>query len=210
MKLCNIAILISGGGTNAQSIIDAVNSGKIANSCVCAVISDSAQAYGLTRAKKAGIQAITVDKKLFADKKQFQKELLLQLKQSKADLVVLAGFLSIVSQEIVQEFAGKMINIHPSLIPKYCGMGYYGEKVHQAVIANKEKVSGATVHLVEVGVDTGKILLQKEVKVMPDDTPETLASKVLVVEHEILVQAVKTLSEMFLTNEINENRVEEQ
>lgn len=193
MALKNIAILISGSGTNAQAIIDGVSKGEIKNARVCIVISDREGAYGIQRAKDAGIKAMTINKRSFEKKEAFYNELYRALQESQADYVVLAGFLSIVPETIVKEYQGRMINIHPSLIPQYSGIGFYGEKVHRAVIANKEKVSGATVHLVEAGVDTGKILLQKEVPVKANDTPEILAKRVLKVEHELLVEALKQL-----------------
>lgn len=198
MEKAKIAILISGGGTNAQSVIDATKSGEIPNGEVCVVISDTAGAYGLQRAKNSNIPAVELNKKVFADKQAFYNRLFLEIEKSKADMVVLAGFLSIVPKEIVNAFQGRMINIHPSLIPKYSGMGFYGHKVHEAVIANGEKFSGATVHFVETGVDTGQIILQEKVPVLKEDTPDTLAARVLETEHKILVQAVRQLTDQIV------------
>lgn len=181
-----IACLISGGGTNLQSIIDAIEAGEIDGE-LKVVIANNAEAYGLKRAEQYGIDHYTIDG---PDADQRMLEI---FEEQQIDLVVLAGYLRILSEQFVKKYKNRIINIHPSLIPKYCGKGYYGENVHQAVLDNNEAYSGATVHLVDEGIDTGKIIYQKRVKVKKNDTVETLAARVLKVEHEILVKAVKNI-----------------
>ena len=183
--MLNIAVLISGGGSNLQSIIDGCESGYI-NGKVNIVISNKDGAYGLERAKKHNIKAI-VEKN--------EDEVIKLLKREKADLIVLAGYLKIMSPNFVKTFRNKIINIHPSLIPAFCGEGYYGKRVHKAVIDYGAKLSGATVHFVDEGADTGPIIIQESVEVKYDDTPETLASRVLDVEHKILKKSVKLYCE---------------
>ena len=183
--MLNIAVLISGGGSNLQSIIDGCESGYI-NGRVKLVISNKYGAYGLERAKKHNIKAI-VEKN--------EDEVIKLLKREKIDLIVLAGYLKIMSPNFVKAFRNKIINIHPSLIPAFCGEGYYGKRVHKAVIDYGAKLSGATVHFVDEGADTGPIIIQESVEVKFDDTPETLASRVLEVEHKILKKSVKLYCE---------------
>lgn len=187
--MLNIAVLISGGGSNLQSIIDGCDSGYI-NGKVKLVISNKDGAYGLERAKKHNIKAI-VEKN--------EDEVIKLLKIEKVDLIVLAGYLKIMSSNFVKTFRNKIINIHPSLIPAFCGEGYYGKRVHKAVIDYGAKLSGATVHFVDEGADTGPIIIQESVEVKYDDTPETLASRVLDVEHKILKKSVKLYCENKLT-----------
>lgn len=182
----NIACLISGGGTNLQSIIDAIDAGEI-DGKLTVVISNNEEAYGLKRAEKYDI------KNYFIDGPDADEQMLAIMAKEKIDLIVLAGYLRILSEQFVKTYKKRIINIHPSLIPKYCGKGYYGENVHQAVLENNETYSGATVHFVDEGIDTGEIIYQKRVKVKEDDTVETLAERVLKVEHEILVKAVKDI-----------------
>jgi phosphoribosylglycinamide formyltransferase-1 len=179
----NIAVLVSGNGSNLQALIDAASQGII-NGKITAVISDRKDAYALERAKKHGIDAMYISKEALGS------ELLVQLKERKVGLVVLAGFLSILSSDITKEYEGRIINIHPSLIPAFCGKGFYGGKVHRAVIDYGVKVSGATVHFVDEGTDSGPIILQQAVAVAIEDTAETLAARVLEVEHRLLVEAV--------------------
>lgn len=186
-----IAVLASGNGSNLQSIIDAVECGELANAEICGVITDRIDAYAITRARTHQIAAYEIIKKSFANKDSFNNALHQKLKEFNPDLIVLAGFLSIIPSQTVKEFSNKIINIHPSLIPKYCGMCYYGIKVHEAVIEANDTVSGATVHYVDEGVDTGKIIIQQSVKVEQSDTPSTLAAKVLEVEHKLIVEAIK-------------------
>ena len=174
-----VAVCVSGGGTNLQAIIDAVESGKIRNTQLVRVISNKHGAYALERAAKAGIEGVTVAKKDFADTESFQKALLAAIDEAKPDLIVLAGFLVVLPQELVAKYKGKIINIHPSLIPSFCGDGFYGLKVHEAALARGVKVTGATVHFVDEGTDTGPIIAQKAVYVQEGDTPEVLQRRVM-------------------------------
>lgn len=186
MSLINLAVLISGSGTNLQAIIDAVETGKIPSAKVAIVISNRAGAYGLERAKKHGINNVVIDKNNITG-------LLETLKNHEVDGIVLAGYLSILPPEVVKEYKNKIINIHPSLLPKYGGKGFYGIKVHEAVLAAGEKESGATAHFVDNGIDTGTMILQKKVKVLKSDTAESLQKKVLKVEHIVLVEAINKI-----------------
>ncbi|MCQ1528727.1 phosphoribosylglycinamide formyltransferase [Lutispora saccharofermentans] len=189
MQKIRIGVLISGGGTNLQALIDDIEKGKI-KGAISIVISDKKDAYGIERAKKHGIEAIVIDKKSFRDNDEFMDCLMDELEKYKADLVVLAGFLSILSKAFIEKYRNRIMNVHPSLIPAFCGKGYYGQKVHKAVLEYGAKVSGATVHFVDEGADTGPIILQQAVRVEDDDTPETLAARVLEVEHKLLPEAV--------------------
>ena len=176
----NIAVLVSGGGTNLQSIIDAVEAGKI-NGQIKLVISNKEGAYGLERAKNHNIRAV------------FEKDeqaIIDIMKESQIDLVVLAGFLKILSPNFTKAFENRIINIHPSLIPSFCGKGYYGLKVHEAAVEYGVKVSGATVHFVDENADTGPIIRQETVEVLPEDSPQDLQQRVLKIEHRILSQVV--------------------
>ncbi|HSN58201.1 MAG TPA: phosphoribosylglycinamide formyltransferase [Clostridiaceae bacterium] len=186
-----IAVLVSGGGTDLQSIIDAVESGWL-NVEIEAVISDREGIYGLERAKKHGIKTYTFDRKLY---RGTVSEEILKVTLGKVDLIVLAGWLSILKGELINKFENKIINIHPSLIPSFCGNGMYGLKVHQSAVDYGVKVSGCTVHFVEVGTDTGPIIMQKAVPVYHDDTAETLQKRVLELEHIALPESVKLISE---------------
>ncbi len=181
----NIGVLVSGGGTNLQSVIDNVESGKI-NGQIKVVISNKESAYGLERARKHGIKAIYLSG---------EKEIIEELKNNDVDLVVLAGFLKILSHDFTRAFENKIINIHPSLIPSFCGKGYYGLKVHEAAVEYGVKVSGATVHFVDENTDTGAIIMQKTVDVLPDDSAQDLQKRVLCVEHEILSQVIAKFCE---------------
>ncbi|MBF1046116.1 MAG: phosphoribosylglycinamide formyltransferase [Peptostreptococcus sp.] len=176
----NIAVLVSGGGTNLQSIIDAVEAGKI-NGQIKLVISNKEGAYGLERAKNHNIRAV------------FEKDeqaIIDIMKESQIDLVVLAGFLKILSPNFTKAFENRIINIHPSLIPSFCGKGYYGLRVHEAAVEYGVKVSGATVHFVDENADTGPIIRQETVEVLPEDSPQDLQQRVLKIEHRILSQVV--------------------
>ena len=177
-----VAVLVSGGGTNLQTLIDKVADGQLADVELVKVISSRPDAYALERAAKAGI-ATAVAKE--------QSDVLAELKASGAEIVVLAGYMRVLSPEIIENYRNRIINIHPSLIPKYCGKGFYGLRVHKAVIEGGEKESGATVHYVDEGVDTGSIILQEKVPVLEGDTPETLAARVLETEHEILAKGLE-------------------
>lgn len=190
-----ITVLVSGGGTNLQAIIDAIESGEIENAKIVQVISSNSKAFSLERAKKHGICAKVIGKEMYPDPMKRSEALLCALKEERTDLVVLAGYMSVLDVSLIQEYEGRMINIHPSLIPKYCGKGYYGKRVHQAVLDNGESTTGATVHFVDEGVDTGEIILQERVPVQDEDTADTLAARVLVTEHKILIEAIKKLTE---------------
>lgn len=177
--MLKIAVLVSGGGTNLQAIIDRVKDGTIADAKIDVVISNNKGAYALERAEKAGIDALVISPKDFEDRAQFNQALLSELKARNVDLVVLAGYLVVVPEIVISEFRNRIINIHPSLIPSFCGKGYYGLKVHEAVLSRGVKVTGATVHFVDEGTDTGPIILQKAVEVKPSDTPEVLQRRVM-------------------------------
>lgn len=189
--MLRIAVLVSGGGSNLQAIIDGVKDGSL--DCeIKYVIADSEKAYGLERARVNGIEAISFDRKEY--KREISNKIL-ELIKNKVDLIVLAGYLSILDGEILKEFRNRIINIHPSLIPSFCGGGMYGIKVHEAAIKKGVKYSGCTVHFVNEEVDGGEILLQKVVPVLQEDTPKELQERILVEEHRILPEAIKLISE---------------
>ncbi|OUQ28671.1 phosphoribosylglycinamide formyltransferase [Lachnoclostridium sp. An131] len=193
--MLKVAVLVSGGGTNLQAILDAVDAGRIRNAEVVSVISNNPKAYALERAKKHGVPAVCITRKECGSKEAFDKALLQALKDSGADLVVLAGCLVVIPEIIIQEYRGRIINIHPSLIPSFCGTGYYGLKVHEAALERGVKVTGATVHFVDEGTDTGPILLQKAVEVKEGDTPEILQRRVMEeAEWELLPKAIDMLA----------------
>lgn len=184
-----IGVLVSGGGTNLQSVIDATLNGTLESKVVC-VIANKEQAYGLERARKHNISDIYINPK----EDGYNEKVLNTLLEFEVDLVVCAGYLKIIDEKLIDAFKDKIINIHPSLLPKYGGMGYYGHHVHEAVIAAKEKESGATVHYIDKGVDTGKIILQRKLEVYENDTADSLQQRILEqIEHKILVQAIKKL-----------------
>lgn len=184
-----LAVMVSGGGTDLQSVIDGVQSGKIPAE-IAVVISSKPGVYALERAKKAGIPGVVICKKDYADEQAFFDANLGALREYGAEGVVLAGYLSILGRQMIEAYPNKIINIHPSLIPSFCGKGYYGLRVHQAVLDYGAKVSGATVHFVDEGADTGPIILQQAVSVLPEDTAESLQQRILEVEHKILPEAV--------------------
>lgn len=177
--MLRVTVLVSGGGTNLQAIIDSVNNGTIKNTKLVGVISNNAGAYALERAKKANIPSFCISPKDYESREIFNDALLAKVKELDTDLVVLAGFLVRIPEKMVHEFSHRIINIHPSLIPSFCGVGYYGLKVHEAALAKGVKVSGATVHFVDEGMDTGEIIFQKAVEVKEDDTPETLQRRIM-------------------------------
>ena len=177
--MLRLAVLVSGGGTNLQAILDAIDEGTITNAEVSVVISNNAGAYALERAKKKGIDAVCLSPKTFASREAFNEALLAKLQSYNVDLVVLAGCLVVIPQSIVDAYPNKIINIHPSLIPSFCGTGYYGLKVHEGVLSRGVKVTGATVHFVDGGTDTGPIILQKAVEVYEGDTPKALQQRVM-------------------------------
>ncbi|MFW6263466.1 MAG: phosphoribosylglycinamide formyltransferase [Thermotogota bacterium] len=181
-----IAVLVSGNGTNLQAVIDYTKKAAV-NAQVKTVISDRPGSYAIERASREGIETTVLDRKLF--KKRLSDEILQRVKG--CDLIVLGGFLSILSGDILKEFENRIINVHPSLIPAFCGPKMYGQKVHQAALKKGVKISGCTVHIVDEGTDTGPILVQKAVPVLEGDTPETLAERILPFEHQALCEAIE-------------------
>lgn len=177
--MLRVGVLISGGGTNLQAIIDAIDKKIITNAKVVTVISNNKNAYALERAKKHGIESICISPKDYETREDFNEALLLALEERKLDLIVLAGFLVVIPEKIIKRYENRMINIHPSLIPAFCGTGYYGLKVHESALERGVKVTGATVHFVDCGTDTGPILLQKPVMVQNGDTKERLQRRVM-------------------------------
>lgn len=171
--------MVSGGGTNLQAILDAIDSKKIRNAAVAAVISNNRNAYALERARNHGIEAVCVSPKDYETRAQFNEALLAKVDEYRLDLIVLAGFLVAIPAAMIQKYPNRIINIHPSLIPSFCGVGYYGLRVHEAALKRGVKITGATVHFVDEGTDTGPILLQKAVEVKPGDTPEILQRRVM-------------------------------
>jgi phosphoribosylglycinamide formyltransferase-1 len=187
--------MVSGGGTNLQAVMDAVEKGEIRDAEIVLVISGKNDAYALRRAEKRGVPTFIAGKTEWPDPVRREEAIVKALKQAKTDLVVLAGYMDILPPSVVHAYAGRIINIHPSLIPKFCGLGFYGKRVHQAAIDAGETESGATVHFVDEGVDTGPIILQRKTPVLPDDTADTLAARVLKIEHQILVEAIRKVLE---------------
>ena len=177
--MMKMAVLVSGGGTNLQAIMDAMDRGEITNAEIAVVISNNANAYALERAKMKGIEAICVSPKAYASRAEFNQALLETIQSYDVELVVLAGCLVVIPEIMVKAYPNKIINIHPALIPSFCGTGYYGLKVHEGVLERGVKVTGATVHFVDEGTDTGPIILQKAVEVEQDDTPEILQRRVM-------------------------------
>ena len=193
--MLRIGVLVSGGGTNLQAIFDAMDSGKIRNAGVEVVISNNEGAYALERAKKHGVDGLCISPKNFADREQFYRALLDKLEEYSLDLIVLAGYLVTIPPAMIARYKNRIINIHPSLIPSFCGTGFYGLKVHEAALSRGVKVVGATVHFVDEGTDTGPIILQKAVEVEPDDTPEILQKRVMEqAEWKILPQAIDLIA----------------
>ncbi len=177
--MLKLAVLVSGGGTNLQAIIDAIGAGKITNACISVVISNNVNAYALERARAHGIEALCISPKDFESREAFNQAFLEKLNSYNVDLVVLAGFLVVLPEMMIKEYENRIVNIHPSLIPSFCGKGFYGLKVHEGVLARGVKVTGATVHFVDEGTDTGPIILQKAVEVKQGDTPEVLQRRVM-------------------------------
>ena len=177
--MLKLAVLVSGGGTNLQAIMDSIDDGRITNAEIRVVISNNAGAYALTRAEKYGVEALLLSPKSFDTTEEFNQKLLDALKEREIDLVVLAGYLVVVPPCVIEEYENRIINIHPSLIPSFCGTGCYGLHVHEKALARGVRVSGATVHFVDEGTDTGPILLQKPVMVEQDDTPEVLQRRIM-------------------------------
>ena len=177
--MLKVAVLVSGGGTNLQAIIDAIDNKVITDTEIVAVISNNKNAFALERAKKVGIAAEVVSPKDYADRAQFNEALLAKLQETGADLIVLAGYLVVIPEIVIDAYPNKIVNIHPSLIPAFCGTGYYGLKVHEAALARGVKVVGSTVHFVDKGTDTGPIIMQKAVAVQNGDTPKALQQRVM-------------------------------
>ncbi len=193
--MLKLAVLVSGGGTNLQAIMDAIDAGKITNAKIEVVISNNKNAYALERAAKKGIDHLCISPKDFESREEFNRVFLEKLDSYQVDLVVLAGFLVVIPAEMIQKYRNRIINIHPSLIPSFCGTGYYGLKVHEGVLARGVKVTGATVHFVDEGTDTGPIILQKAVNVEQGDTPEILQRRVMEqAEWQIMPQAIDLIA----------------
>lgn len=193
--MLNVVVLVSGGGTNLQAIIDAVESGQITNTKIAGVISNNKNAYALERAKKHGIPSLCISPKQFASREEFNEQCLEKVNELHPDLIVLAGFLVVIPPAMIETYRNRIINIHPSLIPSFCGTGFYGLKVHEAALARGVKVVGATVHFVDEGTDTGPIILQKAVEVEPGDTPEVLQRRVMEqAEWKILPKAIDLIA----------------
>ncbi len=188
--MLNIAVFISGGGTNLQAIINAVKENKI-NGKIKLVFSNRKNAYGLIRAQNESIDTFYLNRKKFFSSEKYDERILEELERKNIDLIVLAGYLNILSLKLISKYSNRIINIHPSLIPSFCGDGFYGENVHKAVIKSGVKFTGATTHFVDENVDTGAIILQDVVPVLINDDFETVAKRVLEIEHEILVKTVK-------------------
>ena len=193
--MLKVLVMVSGGGTNLQAIIDSVENGTVTNTKIVGVISNNQNAYALKRADKHGIAAECVSPKNFENRAAFNEKLLERVNSYEPDLIVLAGFLVVIPPEMIAAYRNRMINIHPSLIPAFCGTGYYGLKVHEAALARGVKVVGATVHFVDEGTDTGPIILQKAVEVENGDTPEILQRRVMEqAEWKILPQAIDLIA----------------
>lgn len=178
-KVLRLAVLVSGGGTNLQAIIDSIEDGTVTNAKIVVVISNNKNAYALERAAKHGIEALSISPKDYEDREMFHQALLAALEERNIDLIVLAGYLVVIPEQMIRKYRNQIINVHPSLIPSFCGTGYYGLRVHEAALNRGVKVTGATVHFVDEGTDTGPIILQKAVAVEPGDTPEVLQRRVM-------------------------------
>ena len=193
--MLRVGVMVSGGGTNLQAILDAIDNGSIRNAKVEVVISNNRNAYALERARNHGIQAVCMSPKEYESREAFNEALLQKVDEFQLDLIVLAGFLVAIPEAMAKKYERRIINIHPSLIPSFCGVGYYGLKVHEAALARGVKVTGATVHYVDSGMDTGPIILQKAVEVQAGDTPETLQRRVMEqAEWVILPQAIDMIA----------------
>ena len=197
----NIAVLVSGGGTNLQALIDAENSGIIKSGKLSLVISSNANAYAITRAENAGIPVAIVPKKEMASQDEFEAPMIETLKEYDIDMIVLAGFLNILTANFIRHYENRIINVHPSLIPAFCGKGFYGLRVHEAALAYGVKVTGATVHYVNEIPDGGQIILQKSVSIKKDETPESLQQRVMrQAEWQILPRATEIVAKLLSNN----------
>lgn len=199
--MLRITVMVSGGGTNLQAIIDGIENDKIQDAKIVQVISSTSKAFALERAKKHNIKGIVIGKENYPDNKEKTAAILEALNNEMTDLVVLAGYMSILDPSLIEAYLGRIINIHPSLIPAFCGHGFYGKHVHEAVLAAGAAKTGATVHFVDEGVDTGAIILQQEVDVLKDDTADTLAARVLLTEHQILMEAINKVKATILADQ---------
>ena len=194
--MLKIAVCVSGGGTNLQAIIDGIEQKTITNTEIAVVISNNPGAYALERAKKHGIEAVCISPKEYESRAAFNEDFLRRLDAYEVDLVVLAGFLVVIPEQMIAKYRNRIINIHPSLIPSFCGKGYYGLKVHQAALDYGVKVTGATVHFVDDGTDTGPVIYQKSVEILPEDTAETLQRRGMEqAEHILLPLAVQKMAQ---------------
>lgn len=193
--MLRVVVCVSGGGTNLQALIDSIGDGRITNTEIVRVISNNKNAYALKRAEENGIPAVCISPKDYAERSAFNRAFLKTVEEASPDLIVLAGFLVVIPEEMIVKYRNRMINIHPSLIPSFCGTGYYGLKVHEAALARGVKLTGATVHFVDEGTDTGPVILQKAVAVEEDDTPEILQKRVMEqAEWVILPEAVNRIA----------------
>lgn len=193
--MLRIGVMVSGGGTNLQAILDAMDSGRITNAELAVVISNNQDAYALERAKNHGIEAVCISPKQYESREAFNEAFLAKVDAYDLDLIVLAGFLVTIPAAMIDAYENRIINVHPSLIPSFCGVGYYGLKVHEAALARGVKVTGATVHYVDGGMDTGPIILQKAVEVLDGDTPKVLQQRVMEqAEWVILPQAINRIA----------------
>jgi len=193
--MVKVLVCVSGGGTNLQAIIDAIDAGKLTNTEIVRVISNNANAYALERAAKKGISAVCISPKSYETRDAFHEAFLASVDEVSPDLIVLAGFLVVIPKEMTEKYKNRIINIHPSLIPSFCGTGFYGLKVHEAALERGVKVTGATVHFVDEGTDTGPIIMQKAVEVKPGDTPKELQLRVMQeAEWEILPGAIQMIA----------------
>ncbi|MCR5510917.1 MAG: phosphoribosylglycinamide formyltransferase [Lachnospiraceae bacterium] len=194
--MLRITVLVSGGGTNLQAIIDALAAGEIHDAQIVRVISNNPGAYALTRAENAGIEAVCISPKTFDDREKYHEALIASIDEARTDLIVLAGCMVVLPPALISRYSGKIINIHPALIPSFCGKGFYGLHVHEAVLERGVKITGATVHFVDEGTDTGPIILQKAVEVLPDDTPEILQRRVMEeAEWKIMPKAIDLIAQ---------------
>lgn len=193
--MLRVGVMVSGGGTNLQAVLDAVDSGKITNAEVAVVVSNNKNAYALERARSRGIKTVWMSPKSYESRDAFNEAFLAEVDKYRLDLIVLAGFLVTIPAAMIEKYEKRIINIHPSLIPSFCGVGYYGLKVHEAALARGVKVTGATVHYVDSGMDTGPIILQKAVEVLDGDTPEALQRRVMEqAEWVLLPQAINMIA----------------
>lgn len=197
MSPINIGVLISGGGTNLQSVIDNIENGRI-NGKIKLIVSNKESAYGLVRGQNHNIETLFLDRKLFETEEEYNLKLIEEFKIRDIELIILAGYLRVLSPDFIKVYHNKIINIHPSLIPSFCGAGYYGSRIHEEVLKYGVKYTGATVHFVDEGTDTGPIILQEVVKVEDEDSVDRLSRKVLEVEHKILVEAI----ELYCANQL--------